>query len=304
MTDFGVIIAAYPGDFLWAKGCIGSLQAISPKLPICVIYNGIASRNRELSRLLDMGVVETILDRTSVRDEWLRNNSFGWGFTKLIALWESPWEHFIYVDADTAFSGDIFKKISDYRDWDMILDQSEHSYDLAGVEKWFFNTARVEHHFPDFDWKRFSSNYFCGGVMVARRGLFPLEDYQAMMAVHKADARLFPMGEMGILNLLIFRAHQQGKLRFAQRWIQMMTNDHSLAELEAIVRSDDPFVYHFAGKKPVRFMKVFAGPMTQGREVTARLLGKNLFAEDLRFVWDLFVFKVKRKIKAAFGNRV
>jgi hypothetical protein len=304
MNDFGVIIAAYHGDFLWAKGCIGSLQEIKPKLPICVIYDGLASRNRDLMRLKELGFVDTIIDRGSVKNEWLRNNSFGWGFTKLIALWESPWEHFVYVDADTAFSGDIFKKIGDYRDWDMIIDQSEHSFDKAGVEKWFFGTGRCELHYPDFDWQRYGANYFCGGVFVAKRGIFPLEDYQAAMAIHKSDPAMFPFGEMGILNLMVFRAHQQGKLRYAQRWIQMMTNDHPVAELDRIVQTDDPFIYHFAGKKPVRFLKVFSSPMTQGREICAKILGNSTFFEDLKFVWDLFVFKAKRKIKAFFGKRV
>jgi hypothetical protein len=39
--------------------------------------------------------------------KFLREKSFGWGKTKMIAFWESPWQNFLVLDADTNVWGNI-----------------------------------------------------------------------------------------------------------------------------------------------------------------------------------------------------
>jgi hypothetical protein len=304
-SELGIIIACYPGDLIWAKGCVGSLRQAGTTLPIMLLFDGHADRYPDIAALRRLGLVQHVLDRTSVRDQWLRDNSFGWGFTKMIAFWESPWERFIFLDADTAVSKDITPLFADVGDVDFVLDQGESPSDDTAVNKWFFATDRVAVHYPDFDWRRYRSNYYCTGVFAARRGAIPLQDYQQGMAFHKADPLLYRFGgEMGMLNLMIFRSHQLGLATFAQRRIQMLTADHDDVYLHARLVEQQPWVFHYAGRKPLMSGKVFNEPMTAGRRHVAALMGRSLRFEDAAFRIRYFSFLVRKRIRRMVGIRV
>jgi hypothetical protein len=303
--DVGIIIACYPGDLIWAKGCVGSLRLAGVRHPIALLFDGVAAEHPELAALVRHGLVAQILDRTTVRDPWLRANSFGWGFTKMVAFWESPWERFIYLDADTAVRGDITPLFADLGTVDFVLDQGELLHDEASVCKWFFATDRVAVHYPDFAWQRYFGNYYCTGVFAARRGVFPLDAYQRAMAIHRADPLLYRFGgEMGMLNLLIFQAHQRGEITFSQRRIQMLTADHDDAFLQARLADAQPWVFHYAGRKPLMRGDVFNEPMTTGRREVGRLLGRSLAREDLVFRIRYFCFLVRKRLRRMVGIRV
>jgi hypothetical protein len=304
-TELGIIIACYPGDLIWAKGCLGSLRAAGVSLPVALLFDGVATRHPEIAALVRLGFVQVVMDRTTVRDPWLREKSFGWGFTKMISFWESPWERFIHLDADTAVSGNVATLFADAGSFDFVLDQGERPNDQAMVDQWFFATDRVGIHHPDFDWHRYLANYFCTGVFAARRGVFPLADYQEAMAAHLADPLLYRFGgEMGMLNLLMFRAHQRGQATLVQRRIQMLTADHDDDFLQKRLDEDRPWVFHYAGRKPLLRGKAFNEPMSSGRRVVAESLGMNMHGEDLRFRIRYFGFLARKRIRRIFGIRV
>jgi hypothetical protein len=304
-SSIGIIIACYPGDLIWAKGCIGSLRQARVEIPIVILFDGVAKNYSELDALLHLGLIERIIDRNTVRDPWLKANSFGWGFTKMIAFWESPWEKFIFLDADTAVSGDISSLFSDLDEVDFIIDQAESAPDDQGIKKWFFDPERVAIHYPSFEWRRYAANYYCTGVFAARRGAILLEEYKQAMEIHKKDPLLYRFGgEMGMLNLLIFFGHQKGVRRFFQRRIQMLTADHDDSYLSERLNEGRSWVFHYAGRKPLIHGAAFNQPMTQGRKYIAELIHTNLLREDCLFKLRYFFFRARKKIRFWYGIRV
>ena len=305
IRELGIIIACYPGDLIWAKGCVGSLHRSGVRLPIQILFDGVASAFPELEALFARGLVAGITDRTSVKDPWLRANSFGWGFTKMIAFWESPWEHFIFLDADTAVSRDITGMFADATEADFLLDEPERPSDAAGVAKWFFEPSRVEFHYPDFSWRTYQAHYYCTGVFAARRGSIPLAEYQRALDIHRSDPAIYRFGgEMGMLNLLIFSLHQRGLATFRQRRLQLLTADHDDGFLQERLTEDRPWVFHYAGRKPLMHGDSFHEPMTSGRKWVADQLGGSLSREDLLFKIRYFLFRLRKKIRRLMGKRV
>lgn len=237
--ELGVVIACSGQSLRFARGCCASIRYFLGDAPICLIVDG---------KLPLHDLVETygalVLDRHTVVDPALRTRSFGWGLTKMIALWESPWEAFLCLDPDTVVWGDVLG-LADLDRYDVVLDQqfarnaqglpvNPLLYDLLGqpkpdaalrrsvVERCLFDLDRLEQHFPDFDWRQHLHGFSWTGAFFARRGIFALEDYLELLDLTERHPGLFLGGEMGLLNFMIFRAAGRGALRVANQPLQVL----------------------------------------------------------------------------------
>jgi len=140
--DFGVVIACHAGDYFLAKGCCASIRYFLGNVPICLIVDGRLSARR-LQELQGVRVIT----RDSVADATLRGRSFGYGLTKMVAFWLSPWKHFLYLDADTVVWGNVLKFASFDRA-DMVVDRPRFDYSNDFISANFFDIDGVERHFP------------------------------------------------------------------------------------------------------------------------------------------------------------
>jgi hypothetical protein len=102
MGDFGVLIACTARDLPLARGCCASVRHFMGDVPMCLLVDGPCAV-ADLARTHGAGV----LTRADVEHDVLRQRSFGWGLTKMIAFWESPWSRFLLLDADTIVWGDV-----------------------------------------------------------------------------------------------------------------------------------------------------------------------------------------------------
>jgi hypothetical protein len=277
MNDFGVIVTCCRRDLALAKACCASVRYFLPSVPICLIVDGTDTPT---------SLVETygtsVITRDTVRDADLRQRSFGWGLTKMIAFWESPWRRFLLLDADTVVWGDPISLIRDQAA-EVVVDR--HLFDLAArtdpnpflgdflragratsdrasvldlVNAWFFDTSRIEQHVPGFAWRPHLYDYFCSGALIGTRGIFGLDEYLEMLDLAEGHLGLFGPGEMGLLNVLVFRAADAGRIRVAQdARLQTLVCQHEPAELaarfsvEALKRSEaitEPTVIHWSGR--------------------------------------------------------
>src|SRR5512136_1148544 len=122
MEDFGIIVACCASDYLFAKGCCASIRHFLGDVPICLLVDGTFSvADAEKA----YGV--RVINHNSVTHEVLRRRSFGWGKTKMIGFWESPWEHFLMLDADTIIWGNLLK-YANFKDFDLIVDRPRYKY--------------------------------------------------------------------------------------------------------------------------------------------------------------------------------
>ena len=173
MKDFGVIIACYHRDYSFAKGCCASIRYFLGDVPICMIVDGIFSL-AELQKTYDV----RIINRLDVIDDRLREKSFGFGVTKMIAFWESPWENFLYLDADAVAWGNLLK-YANFKDFDLIIDRPNYEYSEESIGTWFFDVPKIEEYFPTFNWR--NRPYVCSGVFFAKRNLFSINEYLEML---------------------------------------------------------------------------------------------------------------------------
>ncbi|MGB0562230.1 MAG: hypothetical protein ACPGVO_10550 [Spirulinaceae cyanobacterium] len=284
--DFGIIIACCDQDYLFAKGCCASIRHFLGDVPIALIIDGTFSVE-PLQRLYGVQV----LNHDTVQDPFLRQHSFGWGKTKMIAFWESPWQHFLVLDADTNVWGNILR-YANFEQYDVIIDDPQCSYPEADIEEYFFDIATIETHFPDFNWRAHREDYFCTGTFFASRGIFPLTDYQEILAFTAAHPQSFKYGEMGFLNFMFCRAADAGQIRLNKVDFQLLAPDQPLDDLQTRFpvtaqgpqpQGDDATVIHWCGPKPwLMNQKAHPDPMTFARrEFLARDRGYRGWRADL-----------------------
>ena len=314
MEDFGIIIACCDQDYLFAKGCCASIRYFLGDVPICLLIDGTFSVSA-----LEKSYGVQVIDRTSVSQEVLRKRSFGWGKTKMIAFWESPWSNFMVLDADTIVWGDVLK-LANFEEFDFIVDKACYDYSDADVSEFFFDIPGVERHFPKFKWSESRSNYFCTGTFFAKRGVFSLEEYIEILDFTAANPGIFKYGEMGFLNFMIFRAAQENRLRVQNVDMQLLVPDfdQDLLRKRFPVESSGPAgdrteatVIHWCGPKPtLSTSKVYSEPMNFCRRKcqkdvwnrTGLAAQMSLQVEDWQRSIYVYKNKFKKKFRQLAGN--
>ncbi len=245
--SFGFIIATHPGDYHMAKGCCASLRHFCGDVPLCVITDGDLSGREVRDRY-----GATVIRRADAHDAILRDRRSP---TKMIAFWESPWERFFYLDADTVVWGDVSQLCNDTQ-YDMIVDEPEYTYSEADIRQWFFDGQHIERLYPDFAWR--TQPYFCAGVFASRRGVWSIDEYAETLDLKQQNPDLFFGWDQGFLNLMVFRAASEGRLKLGSKRLQVIVPDYPVERVRDRFRitengplcEGEPIVIHWPGPKP------------------------------------------------------
>lgn len=253
--NFGIVIATCRTDIHFAQASYQSIRHfMGQDVPVCFVVDGNKSL---LGKLLNDPHVSCIT-RETTKSLWLRQESFGWGTTKMVALFEAPFERFLYLDSDALPFGDV--RMLDDVQYDMVTDCNRSLSDEE-INFWFFNTEKIGNYWLDFDWKKYRDRYFCTGTYFTRKNIFSLENYREKLATAKQHPEVFNFGgEMGFLNLMIFYGVQKGDIKVKSLPYQIIPVDHSDDELRtryspvAVLKAiTEPKVLHFCGRKPHMF---------------------------------------------------
>ena len=215
--------------------------------PICVILDGDRAP-ADLQRL--EGVV--VLRRDEVEPKELRDASFRTPRAKNAALWASPYETFLLVDADTIVWGDM-RKLADFDRFDFIVDS-------PGVEpvRTVMDVDQASACFPDFDSRSHAGEFVNNGVYFGRRGALDLERYLHALRLARERPGMF-YGSQGSFNYMLFSAADEGKIRLQQRELQVQTGRADRADVvrrfafdgsEPLVAGDPVVLHWVASAKP------------------------------------------------------
>jgi hypothetical protein len=217
--SFGIIIVCSNKDFSLAKGCLASVKYFMPDVDVCLLIDGDVD-----TTIVEKAYKCTIIKRSDIQNKFLKENSFGWGITKMNAFWESPFDEFILLDADICVWGNILEKFE--RDqYDMIVDQPQYGFDNEAINKWFFDTSMLSGIDPIFKPEDYCKKYFCTGIFYSKKEVFDLKWYQELFEYSIQRKDLFKFGEMGMLNYMIFKSVEQRKLNVANKYIQHICPD-------------------------------------------------------------------------------
>lgn len=310
--DFGIIITCSENDYLFAKGTCASIRTFMPDVKICLLIDGDFDLGN-LPKIFDTKVIK----KKDVKDEFLKKNSFGWGLTKMIAFWESPFEKFLLIDADTVVYGDV-RKFADFERYDLILDMPQSEYSINDISQFYFNVDKIGTYYPDFNYRY--QPFVCTGVIFAKRDVLDLDEYKRFFEIKSVDEEFYKCGEQGFLNICFFRAKDNNKVKIGNFNFQFLIPDYSKEDAMSkfpipIVRPENPMVIHWAGKdKPLISNDdlQYVEPMTYFRRAYLELDGvsnksiqdKILITEDLvrrRNVSANIFKRVFRKIITKLG---
>jgi lipopolysaccharide biosynthesis glycosyltransferase len=305
MDDFGVILPCYRKDYDFAKGCCASIRYFLGDVPICLIVDGDFSV-APLEKTYDLNV----LYRSQVSQDVLRDKKYG-SSTAMIAFWESPWKNFLYLDADTVVWGDILR-YSDFDKFDFIADDPGFDYSDKAILQWIFNFKELNRFFPDFDWRK--HRYFCAGTYFAKKDLFSLDEWAKLLEFRRNNPETFYGWDQGLLNFMVFRAAQSGKIRLAQKDMQVIISDTPRETLESrfpmhLVHNnkecDEAAILHWAGQKPfLSRSKVYPDPMTFFRRKYLRdsLKFHRFFEEITLQIEDFKIYRSKLAQRVLTGK--
>jgi hypothetical protein len=203
MSDFAVFITTYKGDFHLAKIAAQSVRHVcGPDVPIVLIKDGAF----DSSQINCLGNV-TEFDRTKAPVE-LRGLS-GWGIPKLLAFFQTDYERFLLLDADTVLVSDP-NPVS-LADAEFIVDPYEDGDRPSDFRQWaragIFDLDLITTYDP-----RFSLSdvvFFNSGQIFGTAGLLPLDATLNTLGHWQRQTGLFS-ADQGILNYLFNKGHQEG----------------------------------------------------------------------------------------------
>lgn len=303
MEDFGVIVICCDQDYFMAKGVCASIRHFLGDVPICLLVDGTFS---VADAQKAYGV--KVINRLNMTHDVLKQRSFGWGTTRMIAFWESPFKHFLLVDADVIIWGNILK-YANFKDYDVIIDRPCSGYSREAVQEYFFDIPVFEANFPGFNWQ--NRPFVCPAVLFGTRDIFTLEEYVEILDFKDKHPNVFKYGDMGFLNYMIFRAADRGRLRLGQEDIQFLVPDFPqeqakkrfpMNETGPVVVDDEANVVHWCGPKPtLSSSNPYSEPMNFFRRKFLRDASgtTGLAAEALLQVEDLQrnIYVYKKKIR-------
>jgi hypothetical protein len=217
---FGVVVAATDSDLHLARATLASIRYFMGDVPVAVVFDGERSLEREV-RTYDLQVIR----KADVENGGLRERSFGFGVTKMVAWWEAPFERVLYLESDTFAWGDL-RHLAWSAGSDVLIDLPECPVSEADVDRYYFDVAQLEARFPEFDWRAHRTSLMGPGTYCFRRGILSLDRYLELLDLG-AEQRLFKGGEQGILNFMLFEASDAAQLHLEQVQYQTYANDWS-----------------------------------------------------------------------------
>ena len=312
IEDFGIIIACCDQDYIFAKGCCASIRYFLGDVPICLIVDGTFSL-LPLERTYGVKVINS----QNIGSQVLKKRSFGFGLTKMIAFWESPWKNFLFIDADTIVWGDILK-FANYKEFDVITDKPRYKQTDRHINSYFFDLKKIEQHFPNFRWQNYQNYYFNSGVFFAKRDIFSIDEYLDILELTYQDPKMFYPGEQGVLNFMICRAAEEGRIRLGQNHLQLMVPNQKQTSLkqrllfennQPVINNEDVVIHWCGRNKPISITtKVYSEPMNfSRRKFIEDTAGYSQVNADLQIKiedYQHLLYVYKNKFKNKFRNNI
>lgn len=302
--NLGFSVACYRGDLPLLRGCLASIRHFAPDAPICLIADGDFS-TREFEKMYGLQVIR----RKDVKNPDLRRWSFGYGFTKMAAFWEAPFEVVFHIDADAVMWGDVRKNLPP-EPWDVVYNEPHEIITEAIQKEQYFDPERVFEHIEPFHWH--GHPYFNSGALCCKRGVLDLDEYVKMLEIAQRLPGLF-FQDQAMLNIMIFRALSEGTLVAKQAHLQTVVPVLANGYLESRFRFDgngpvvsgDPTIIHWAGPKPWREnTATFREPMDHFRALGMKYGWRGLFPADLMMRIDEFSSRTFPKINRDAKSRI
>jgi hypothetical protein len=300
-APFGFVTGCHAGDKFMVGATLASMRHYCPDVPICLIADGDVDVS-DLEREYDL-IVLRIADLPSQEMREMIGGSYR---VKLAAMWEGPFEHYVWMDSDAIVWGDITRQVRTDLDFQIFWPEISIPADADEVPSWlphfYFELDKLMKFDPDFEWRGYP--YFSAGVYACRRNVISYDQWAETEQWAQQEPGLFQFGDQGILNYLVHSKSHRGVIKTAcsdLQWSRSFERDS--IEKDCVnagwhfpEKVSKPMVLHFCGSKPFTTnFKGYSRPFTIARLEHYRRRRSSLGAWVYIFLEDVCVHLGKFK---------
>jgi len=233
-----IYVAGYKHDIMYARSCVASIRKWYTDIPITLIKDesyGPYSTS-DIENYFNADVLQCDIKQ------------FGWGFSKLEALYIEKKEKFLIVDADTVLMGPVLDLLNDYKE-DFVVPAIKTTTDFQ--ENQYFDPTTIEKWDDTFKHTGYGFNT---GQWVGTSGIFKRSDLTSFVNYKSSpislyEEGLFKCGEQGFLNYFLFKHQQLHNISLAIVPFMEIGNNHKVDAIQSIddVQTKDSLIIHWAG---------------------------------------------------------
>ena len=169
-APFGFVTGCHAGDKFMVQATLSSMRHYCPNVPICLIVDGDFDVS-DLERDYDL----IVLCVAELPSEPMRKMISGNYRAKLAALWEGPFEFYVWLDSDAIVWGDVTPHVRTDVDFQVFWSEISIPSDAIEMPPWlphfYFDPLKLHRFDPEFEWRGHA--YFSSGAFACRRNAIP-----------------------------------------------------------------------------------------------------------------------------------
>jgi hypothetical protein len=285
-TPFGFVTGCHAGDKFMVQATLASMRHYCPEVPICLTVDGDFDVS-DLEKEYDLIVLRV----SELPSEEMRNLVNGNGRAKMAAMWEGPFEYYVWLDSDAIVWGDFTPQVRTDVDFQVFWSEISIPADATEIPPWlphfYFDPQKLRRFDSEFEWR--GHPYFSSGAFGCRRDAIPFGKWTEVEFWGKETPGLYgDFYEQPMLNYFVHSMSQRKELKVAVSDLQHIGGHHGIDELKQDCADSSwhfphkvrrPRVAHFCGRKPFLFdRRSYSRPFTIARLEHHRRRRSNLGA--------------------------
>ena len=255
------------------QATLASMRHFCPEIPICLVVDG----SFDISDLeSEYGPI--VLRVSELPSKEMRNLISGNGRAKLAAMWQGPFEFYVWLDSDAIVWGDFTPQVRTDVDFQIFWSDIDIPADATQIPRWlphfFFDPQKLRNFDPEFEWR--GKAYFSSGAFACKRDAIAFERWLEAELWGNESAGLFgDFYEQPLLNYFVHSMTQRGEIKSTMSDLQHVWVHHGKEELmkdcngagwHFPTQIRHPRVAHFCGRKPLLSdPKAYSHPFTVAR---------------------------------------
>jgi hypothetical protein len=285
-APFGFVTGCHAEDKFMVQATLASMKHFCPSVPICLILDGD----------FDVSDLKTEYNLVILRISELPSNKMrelvsGNPRAKHAAMWEGPFEFYVWLDSDAIVWGNFTPQVSTDIDFQIFWSDIDIPTDATEIPRWLphflFDPQKLRKLDPEFEWR--GNAYFSAGVFACKRDVIPFERWMEAELWGKEIPGLFgDFSDQPLLNYFVHSMTQRGEIQTTVSDLQHIPVQHGKEELMKDCNGAGwhfpakicrPRVAHFCGRKPLLSdPKAYSRPFTVARLEHYRRRRSNLGA--------------------------
>ncbi len=233
-----IYIAGYKYDVMYTKCCVASVRKWYPEIPVILIKDesyGTYS-TQDIQKYFNTNVLNCNI------------KNFGWGFSKLEALFVEKKEKFLILDSDTVMMGPVLDKLNGYSE-EFIVPAVKTTIKFQSAQ--YFNPDDIIKW--DVDYKH-TGYGFNTGQWVGTSGIFKRKDLRKFInydlePIRLFNDELFKLGEQGLLNYFLFKNQQSKRITLNINPFMETGDNPKVSAIKSIdsITKRESMIIHWAG---------------------------------------------------------